>query len=591
MLETSAELARRSLGELQRGADGGVMAESNSVFISYRRETGALWALALYQELARPPAVDAFYDIESMNEAGRFDTRILDQIAARPYFLLALTPGTLQRCQDPNDWLRREIEHAVATERIIIPLFTAEFQMSDCAAFLSPTSAAKLASSQGVKLDPEYFSAGAQRLRRMLVPVSSDEVALSPVDDEHAQAVRAVIEQAPAVTPVALQAQRLVEYARERPSDDTTGKLADLNAAIDLDPSYSRAYYQRALVRRERGDSRGATDDMRRATQLDPSDPDPRHLLAPLQTRRRFPRWAVIGAGAAAVVAALVVVLVVVLAGSGGRNSTTTTTQPPARDALNPGEVLHPGEMLTSSDGQQTLEMRTDGSLVASTGPNEWWRAPKKGRPGANATMQTDGNFVVYQPSPVTAVWATNTNGHGGAHLALETILGKGYLTVYGDHGRILWREPAPQTSTSTPPATTAFVRVPDVEHLQQDVAVQELHDQHLSAQIETTIQNDVAAGTVVRTDPPGGTSVHSGSTVTVFVATNEATVPNVLGLTADAARAAVGAARLQPIGDAQSSSDVVVQQDPPPGSTAAQGSSVTLTFGSGATTTSAPIG
>ena len=47
--------------------------------------------MALYQHLTER-GVDAFYDIESIR-AGQFDTIILNQIAARPYFMLVLTPG------------------------------------------------------------------------------------------------------------------------------------------------------------------------------------------------------------------------------------------------------------------------------------------------------------------------------------------------------------------------------------------------------------------------------------------------------------------------------------------------------------------
>ena len=75
-------------------ASGGArrwLSRSRSVFISYRRHVGGV-ALALYQHLVAA-AVDAFYDLESIR-AGRFESVILRQIAARPYFLLVLTPGT-----------------------------------------------------------------------------------------------------------------------------------------------------------------------------------------------------------------------------------------------------------------------------------------------------------------------------------------------------------------------------------------------------------------------------------------------------------------------------------------------------------------
>ena len=93
---------------------------SNAVFISYRRDVGGMIAMALHQHLTEH-GLDTFYDIESIR-AGQFDTIILSQIAARPYFLLVLTPGTLERCVEPTDWLRREIEQALKTQRVIVCL-------------------------------------------------------------------------------------------------------------------------------------------------------------------------------------------------------------------------------------------------------------------------------------------------------------------------------------------------------------------------------------------------------------------------------------------------------------------------------------
>src|SRR5215475_9952390 len=109
------------------------MGESNSVFISYRREASAFVAQAVFQDL-QANGIDAFYDIESIH-IGHFDTIILNQIAARPYFLPILTPGTLERCADNGDWVLREIAHAVKLKREIVPLRTPEFQFTDVERF------------------------------------------------------------------------------------------------------------------------------------------------------------------------------------------------------------------------------------------------------------------------------------------------------------------------------------------------------------------------------------------------------------------------------------------------------------------------
>ncbi|MCC7450371.1 MAG: hypothetical protein IT324_23330, partial [Anaerolineae bacterium] len=85
---------------------------NNSVFISYRRSVSSYIARAVFQDL-RYNSIDAFMDVESI-DSGQFDTIILNQIAARPYFLVILTPGTLDRCNEPGDWLLREIDHAIS---------------------------------------------------------------------------------------------------------------------------------------------------------------------------------------------------------------------------------------------------------------------------------------------------------------------------------------------------------------------------------------------------------------------------------------------------------------------------------------------
>ncbi len=85
--------------------------EHKTVFISYRRNVASFIARAIFLEL-RANGYDVFMDVESI-DSGAFDTIILRQIEARAHFVLILTPGTLERCAEPGDWLRREIEHAM----------------------------------------------------------------------------------------------------------------------------------------------------------------------------------------------------------------------------------------------------------------------------------------------------------------------------------------------------------------------------------------------------------------------------------------------------------------------------------------------
>jgi len=81
-----------------------------SVFISYRR-TNLPWALAIYQDLTHQ-GYDVFFDYQSI-DSGNFEKVFLENIKARAHFLLILTPSTLERCTEPGDWLRHEIETAL----------------------------------------------------------------------------------------------------------------------------------------------------------------------------------------------------------------------------------------------------------------------------------------------------------------------------------------------------------------------------------------------------------------------------------------------------------------------------------------------
>jgi hypothetical protein len=149
-----------------------------SVFISYRR-TNLPWALAIYQNLTAH-SFDVFFDYQSIN-SGDFEQVILGNIKARAHFLVVLTSSALERCAEPNDWLRREIETALVEKRNIVPLFLEGFN------FGSPSIAqyltGKMASIKkynGLNIPADYFSEAMERLRQRYLNVPLDAV-LHPV--------------------------------------------------------------------------------------------------------------------------------------------------------------------------------------------------------------------------------------------------------------------------------------------------------------------------------------------------------------------------------------------------------------------------
>jgi hypothetical protein len=116
----------------------------------------AFIARAVLQDL-RQHGYDVFMDVESI-DSGEFETIILAQIAARAHFLVILTQGTLEGCQEPNDWLRREIEYAIGLGRNVVPILVNDFRFDrHTCAYLTGTLGA-LPRYNGLTLSPTTIS-------------------------------------------------------------------------------------------------------------------------------------------------------------------------------------------------------------------------------------------------------------------------------------------------------------------------------------------------------------------------------------------------------------------------------------------------
>ena len=97
----------------------------HDVFISYRRDGGEMAAMLIYQALTER-GYNVFSDVEVLN-AGRFNEALLQNIRACKDFLLVLSPGALDRCNDPEDWVRQEIAEAIRDEKNIVPIMMKGF--------------------------------------------------------------------------------------------------------------------------------------------------------------------------------------------------------------------------------------------------------------------------------------------------------------------------------------------------------------------------------------------------------------------------------------------------------------------------------
>jgi tetratricopeptide (TPR) repeat protein len=242
----------------------------NTVFISYRRSVASFIARAIFGDL-RAHGYDVFMDVESI-DSGTFDTIILNQIAARAHFLLILTPGTLERCAEPGDWLRREIEEALRLNRNIVPLFINNFDMNTGTTYLTG-ALVDLSRFNGLNVPHDYFDPAMEKLRtRFLKSPITAQVAPTPVADRHAVEQRiAELAQQPTPTARDLSAEQFFNRALKKyNSGDLQGAIEDNTHAIQLKPDYVDAYNNRGSAYYDQGDFKAAVQDYDRAIQLKP---------------------------------------------------------------------------------------------------------------------------------------------------------------------------------------------------------------------------------------------------------------------------------------------------------------------------------
>ena len=103
--------------------------------------------------------------------------------------------------------------------------------------------------------------------------------------------------------------------------------------------------------------------------------------------------------------------------------------------AMTANQQITVNQSILSCDGRFQLILGGDGNLVLYEGSTALWSAGTAGKSSANAIMQGDGNFVVYNTSG-SAVWASNTAGNAGASL---TVQDDGNTVIYSASGAALW--------------------------------------------------------------------------------------------------------------------------------------------------------
>lgn len=283
-----------------------------TVFISYRH-TNLPWALNIYQDLTHH-GYDVFFDYQGLN-SGDFEPVILGNIRARAHFVVVLTPSALERCNEPGDWLRREIECAMDEKRNIVPLMLESFDFGSPLVMQALTGKlAVLSHYQGLRVYSEYFFEAMERLRDGFLKVTVGDIYLpslnaeaKEITEEHQiaasgagdvkhkaleaqlwfergyefwerrifdeaircydEAIRLLPEQDPAYL-VAAYNNRGIAH---RDKGNLNLAIADFNEAIRLEPEAAGAYDNRGQARHATGDAEGALTDYAEAIRLLPT--------------------------------------------------------------------------------------------------------------------------------------------------------------------------------------------------------------------------------------------------------------------------------------------------------------------------------
>jgi tetratricopeptide (TPR) repeat protein len=239
-----------------------------TVFLSYRR-TNFPWALAIFKDLTQH-GYDVFFDYNGI-ATGDFEQVILGNIKARAHFVVVLTPSALERCQEPGDWLRREIETALENRRNMVPLLLENFNFDMPGVANQLTGAlSALKNYQGLRIPQDYFDEAMERLRsrHLNIPLTAVLHPASPSAQRAAIEQKAAAGLAPQVTKTELTAQQWFE--RGFSATDPDEKVSCYSEAIRLKPDFADAFFSRGNTRHEIADFDGAIVDYDEVIRLKP---------------------------------------------------------------------------------------------------------------------------------------------------------------------------------------------------------------------------------------------------------------------------------------------------------------------------------
>lgn len=135
---------------------------SYDVFISYRRDGGDTLAQLVYDRL-REKGYRIFLDIESLR-SGKFNEKLLEVMDECKDVIVILPPNALERCNNPGDWLYREVSYALQHKKNIIPIMMKGFEWPE----EWPEGMEELQNYNGIYDSKDYFDAVIDKIISLL---------------------------------------------------------------------------------------------------------------------------------------------------------------------------------------------------------------------------------------------------------------------------------------------------------------------------------------------------------------------------------------------------------------------------------------
>lgn len=245
-----------------------------TVFISYRR-TNFWTALAVYKEL-HSNGFDVFFDYKNI-PSGDFEQVIVENVKSRAHFIIILSPSALERCHEPGDWLRREIELALENNRNIIPLIMEGFDFGSATTLKALTgNLANLKLYNAIGIPAEYFDDAMTKLRSERFLNRPLETVSHPVSDKTksiSENQKSAANKAEPVQEEQLTAQTWFErgylFHNENNYEEA---IRCYSEAVKLDSSYFWAYGNLGNIYKNKGDLEKAFFNYKKVLELSPSD-------------------------------------------------------------------------------------------------------------------------------------------------------------------------------------------------------------------------------------------------------------------------------------------------------------------------------